>query len=132
MPVYQHDCDSCRFLGTFTYNAPLVEGFVEKTCDLYHCPNCCVSDQGTIVARYADEGHKYASTPVSMLKERRARNLTPEERSTYCDALFEGLRLLEEDERKGRMCSCPCHTPRFDLLHCIPCCGRSYEKRNGG
>lgn len=53
-PMYTHDCARCRFLGT---------GRVEEMghpVDWYSCGT-------SVIARYADAGHSYWSSPVAML-----------------------------------------------------------------
>jgi hypothetical protein len=44
-PLYEHDCDSCVFLGTFDNK------------DLYFCPK----GMTTIIARNSSVGHDYQS-----------------------------------------------------------------------
>lgn len=45
-PLFTHDCDSCRFLGTFEQH------------DLYYCSN---DTQNTVIARYGNDGCEYMS-----------------------------------------------------------------------
>ena len=47
-PKYKHDCESCRFLGTFF------------EFDVYLCHQ-------SIIARYGDDGPEYASSMISIL-----------------------------------------------------------------
>ena len=49
-PRFAHDCDMCRFLGTFLTH----EGV---DTDLYYCPN----GQATVVARFGNSGPEYIS-----------------------------------------------------------------------
>jgi hypothetical protein len=59
-PVYQHDCDACRFMGTVADSYARGEaGWV----DLYHCPRGVIGG-GSLIARYGDEGREYLSSPV--------------------------------------------------------------------
>jgi hypothetical protein len=44
-PIFQHDCETCTFLGSF------------QGSDLY----CHESDLPTIIARYGDDGPEYIS-----------------------------------------------------------------------
>lgn len=44
----------------------------------------------------------------------------------YCDELpYED----EEFDPDMIMCDCSCHNPDVNILHCMPCCPRTYEKR---
>lgn len=43
---------------------------------------------------------------------------------TGFDQLFNDL--LEVSQ--SQMCSCECHTPGVNIIHCVPCCNRTYEK----
>jgi hypothetical protein len=44
-PLYKHDCEYCKFLGTY-----------EDTKDLYICP-----EQVTVICRYSSDGPDYSS-----------------------------------------------------------------------
>lgn len=50
---YQHDCDQCRFLGTFL------------DLDVYVCGKF---GPRSIIARFGDDGSDYASMPLEFLK----------------------------------------------------------------
>ena len=84
---FEHDCLACRYLGTVEGPNPYHEGRA-YTWDLYFCAR---SDGGTVIARYASEGSKYQSTPVSMLK------------SGGHPALLWAVALLEMEERKEKV-----------------------------
>ena len=84
-PLYKHDCNACRFLGRYTYDAPLVEGTQEMTVDLYICPQ---NGRPTVLARASSEGPDYSSFPLSILW----RQPVSKELSTYAPALFEAVR----------------------------------------
>jgi hypothetical protein len=62
---YQHDCNNCIFLGHY------------KEYDLYYCPSDRGAIYSTVIARYGNEGHEYASGINSMtmpgLNEAKAR-----------------------------------------------------------
>lgn len=60
MPKFQHDCDTCTFLGTFFDH------------DVYHCGNNM--GNGSIIARYGSDGPEYASMPLDALKSSLQRN----------------------------------------------------------
>lgn len=53
MPKFKHDCDACKFLDTrflgFDYY------------DWYYCAKC---DEGTMIARYGDEGRQIGRAHV--------------------------------------------------------------------
>ena len=54
-PMYEHDCEACRHLGT-------VNG-ADGVVDLYMCPR----DGGlgpSLVARFGDDGPDYTSVPA--------------------------------------------------------------------
>jgi hypothetical protein len=55
-PAYQHDCDVCQFLGSYKHD--------EKWYDLYYCERC---DDGTVLARYGDDGPDYLSLMLHVL-----------------------------------------------------------------
>jgi hypothetical protein len=68
MTKFQHDCDKCKFLGEFTYQAPLLDDkFVETTTDLYHCGDCDALFGGSVIARFSDRDSDYASAPVKII-----------------------------------------------------------------
>ena len=49
-PKFEHDCDSCIYLGRFS----------EK--DAYLCPK----DLGSLILRYGDSGEEYSSSMVKL------------------------------------------------------------------
>jgi hypothetical protein len=67
-PRWAHDCNTCTFLGHFTWKAPLYGGkeHEETTADLYYCghvePIRC-----SCIARLSDEPSHYVSSPVPIL-----------------------------------------------------------------
>lgn len=86
-PLYKHDCDACRFLGRYTYDAPLIEGTQEMAVDLYVCPQ---HGRPTVLARASSDGPNYSSFPLSILW----RQPMTKEPSTYEPAIFEAVRRL--------------------------------------
>ena len=73
---FTHDSDDCEFLGHFFDH------------DVYTCEG---SFAQTIIARYGNDGHEYASTPVYMLKsslEGGCRITVGKESPFYLDWLF--------------------------------------------
>jgi hypothetical protein len=52
MPEFQHDCERCRFRGQLVGH------------DIYTCDQGGGGVPPTIVARWGDEGHEYASGPL--------------------------------------------------------------------
>lgn len=63
-PIYQHDCEACTFLGTWTGNQTHFEGTTggEGTWDLYFCGT---HTRGSVICRYGDEGSEYCSSSIS-------------------------------------------------------------------
>ncbi len=60
-PVFTHDCDDCRYLGTLA--TP------EGRTDLYICVGG--EEVGpSVIARFGDEGPDYSSMPESMVDDR--------------------------------------------------------------
>lgn len=55
-PHYTHDCDSCEYLGQYDHN--------DRVFDLYYCPRC---DEGSVLARYSNEGSNYLSIMLGVL-----------------------------------------------------------------
>lgn len=53
VPRYEHDCDSCIFLGSYAYH--------NQVYDLYFC-NQAVFSYPTVIARYGSEGPDYTSS----------------------------------------------------------------------
>ena len=49
-PKYEHDCDACKFLGTYTHN--------DHIHDLYFCGT---HEDGTVIARFGHDGPEYRS-----------------------------------------------------------------------
>jgi hypothetical protein len=59
-PRYKHDCDSCTWLGTITYPAPLSDDSAPmRNADLYCCVKCIGGP--SLIARYSSDGPDYAS-----------------------------------------------------------------------
>lgn len=54
-----HDCDECRFLGHFESD--------QGSWDLFHCAGGILG--GSVIARFGNSGHEYASTPLKILLE---------------------------------------------------------------
>lgn len=61
-PLYKHDCERCRYLGTVTGPDPCAAGQLILSHDLYHCNRSSAHLGGSIVARYGD-GADYCSMP---------------------------------------------------------------------
>lgn len=87
-PKYEHDCNSCRFLGSFTYDAPLADrSTIQMTVDLYHCRSSN-GKKGTLLSRESDEPSDYASTMVEIVEDYEFRTA----HCTSSPALIEALR----------------------------------------
>lgn len=55
MPMFIHDCDNCRYLGTLrTVGGPWA--------DYYHCPN----HGGELIIRLSGEEGDYSTAPYAM------------------------------------------------------------------
>ncbi len=110
-PRFKHGCDACQFLGTTSYVDPFSGAWVDA--DLYFCPKSESDQGGTVLARVSDEPSHYASSPISMAKDRKAPF------STHGRALFIAWLAVQG----GR---CPeCGNPR--LAHKLDCPHASEE-----
>lgn len=104
-PAFEHDCDSCIFLGKWTFDSPRhdrhddgqVFDYTERTTvDLYYCHSCEGEFGGSILARYQSEGRKYSSMPVNLLMRDQKR--MTEQPSSNTPALLEGMRRAQTRE----------------------------------
>lgn len=68
VPKYQHDCSRCDFLGSYTYDAPLVKGTEEITVDLWFCGGADAFMGGSLIARASGDGPDYSSAPVEIVE----------------------------------------------------------------
>ena len=71
MPLYEHDCKACRFLGT---EGPL-KG--EPRCngvDMYICTQGREPEDYALIRRYSSEDSNYGCMPMSYEGERYASN----------------------------------------------------------
>ncbi len=59
MPYFQHDCDSCVYLGSSKWETSH-DGKIHMR-DHYFCPDC---DAGTVISRYSSDGGDYLSVSV--------------------------------------------------------------------
>lgn len=94
---YDHDCDSCESLGSYTYDAPMVEGTEEMTVDLWYCKASIGGP--TLIARFSSDGPDYSSAPVEIVE----RSYLPrakrgEKQSTAGPAIVEAYRRLKKKE----------------------------------
>lgn len=74
LPVFNHDCDACIFLGTIKIDKDSRESCFPFHLDLYVCNNSDVENSEsrsvfgpTLLARYSDEGSHYASQDRNIL-----------------------------------------------------------------
>lgn len=58
-PKFQHDCKSCKFLGTTTYE--------DRHYDLYCCVDLTNPNMTDVIARFDSQGSSYISTTVSII-----------------------------------------------------------------
>jgi len=101
-PYYEHDCDSCVYLGKFTFDAPHLEddgvharSYTQRmTVDLYCCPREALGP--SIIVRYQSEDSAYSSMPAEMIREHQVEMARCP--STNGPALLEGLKRAEEQE----------------------------------
>lgn len=101
-PKFQHDCDSCIFLGTITS-----EG---EDYDIWTCPSSNKNGYAIVIARFGDDGPEYASTTTRVSHwEESAEHLDrgwarPSEYHVWTEVLVEGWKLhpLNRVVREGR------------------------------
>jgi hypothetical protein len=58
-PTFIHDCDSCKYMGSFTDR-------LGETHDFYYCPDSVLG--GSYIARFGSEGSEYASMPGDVIE----------------------------------------------------------------
>lgn len=98
-PLFEHDCDKCKFLGRYTYGASFMDGPRETTVDLYSCKG---RFELSLIARFSSEGPDYSSFPLDAVEIIEARGRTKEETGTYTWALFEALRRYKSEKASPR------------------------------
>jgi hypothetical protein len=81
--IFEHDCNNCKYLGDFTYDAI---GLGTMVVDLYFCPNSLLG--GSYIARHGDDGPEYASCPQDILKTNLDR-YTNGPHSSYSPGIYE-------------------------------------------
>ncbi len=91
---YQHDCDQCTFLGTYSGHYTHSDGSVGRECtwDLYYCGT---HTRGTVLCRYGNEGHEYCSFEIN--KESIHMDLYPY-KECYERAVAKGLYCVDVSE----------------------------------
>ncbi len=62
MPLYTHDCDKCKSLGSYTYLA--ASG--EVSVDLYFCASSILG--GSLISREGHAGSAYMSSAVKLVE----------------------------------------------------------------
>ena len=108
--TYIHDCSQCVFLGTYDYDAPWGDGTRHLVADLYACNPPPPTpeeewDRTSLLARFGDEAHEYASGSPNGIERNLLAGAYREGLSTYCAPLIEAWRrwypnralLLEEE-----------------------------------
>lgn len=104
--TFTHDCERCVYLGH------------HDGLDVYYCPVSAAASGilgGTVVARYGNEGHEYASTDVCSLGPAKQRRLASEAYKDYRPAkaflwatahpiIAAILRRMTEERRGKRYC----------------------------
>ena len=70
-PIYDHDCDACRFLGTVSGPRPMyaVANPPQVSSDLWYCKQADSSMGGSVIARHSSEGWNYSSSPIKLLSK---------------------------------------------------------------
>ena len=106
---YQHDCDRCTFLGTYSGHYTHSDGSVGRECtwDLYYCGT---HTTGTLLCRYGNEGHEYCSFEIN--KELPHIDLYPY-KECYERAIAKGLYCVDISEA-----SLPCRDMRTIIVAC--------------
>lgn len=81
MKLFRHTCGACIYLGVF-----------KDKYDLYYCRDDHVGEEGdSVVVRFADEPHAYASMHPPQIREMALRHLGGVELSTHGEAYIECL-----------------------------------------
>lgn len=93
-PLYQHDCDLCRFLGRFAYDAPYGEVVKPLSLDLYVCREQDL-DYATFLARRGDESSAYSSYDKGTLERS---GLLTNARTTYSPGVVEAYRRFMQEK----------------------------------
>lgn len=88
-PRHRHDCDDCEFLGVADGTNP--GGDDSDDFDLWFCARC---DEGSLIARYGNDGPNYISSPISILRRNLAELRIPH------PALAWALSILDTRKRK--------------------------------
>jgi len=89
---YQHDCDSCDFLGTVNLNTPY-NGHTKL--DLYVCAHKPLPVwENSLLARYGNEGQEYMSCHPNYLHDRKFPIFPEEEKNHKFDLATEELYAL--------------------------------------
>lgn len=102
VPKYEHDCTSCEYLGSYTYDAPLVQGTERLTADLWCCPTCVGGP--SLIARYGSNGPEYASAPISIVERHfLPRSKSGERMSTMGPAIVEAYHRWKGKKRTDEM-----------------------------
>lgn len=57
-PIFTHDCDACRFLGSVSYG--------NRWGDLYVCERNPNVEMRSVIYRTGSDGPEYSSVPTSM------------------------------------------------------------------
>lgn len=65
MPIFQHDCKKCTFVGTFEFVTCFHNHHKQE--DVYICPQ--LGKLWTMIWRYGDKDPDYTSTPISVLRQ---------------------------------------------------------------
>jgi hypothetical protein len=58
-PIHKHDCDVCKYLGSFEKNGRKVDG--------WYCPDQVIGG-ATVIARFSNDGPDYSSMPINMIQ----------------------------------------------------------------
>lgn len=89
-PVYEHDCDACKYLGTYTHLASSSDE-QDKFIDCYWCVNPEHRSLDSVIGREGSDGSNYASShPPEAFADK---NYLQHARSWYLFALIQASRM---------------------------------------
>ena len=60
-PVHEHDCDACKYLGTYTVLPDSIPG-EDKYIDCYWCDNPGHPNLSSVIGREGSDGPAYSSS----------------------------------------------------------------------
>lgn len=91
--MFEHDCNTCEFLGSFEYFHPDEKGHGELKTELYMCRDQRGKfslDHDTLIARFGSKSGEYASGHP--LQHKQKVDNPPARLATYTPALIEAYK----------------------------------------